>query len=839
MTILTTSLHKVSPAAKILCWLSPLSVLVYLIIAKTLSFCLLQAPSKNTSSRPRRYAVIGLLAIVTLSFMGQAVTYIVRALFHPGWWAPQSVVIYLVISIMLWAGLLINIVETAEPIWHPYVGSWYLALAFETALSIELSRADDVDKFSTATIVAQVIRVLAILALCAAGSWYILERKTDDGEAAEHQPLLVDQAAQDQTPGYGTEQSTSLTNTLADDDNGDSEDETRDDKEKKKQEEKRLQKLKEKGNWFAFLSDFGLLIPLVWPTRKEYKVQICLVVVGLLILLNRAWTVLAPRQLGIVVNELTSNAGTGQIPYQPLLLWFLFTWLNSEAGLSMISGLAETPAEQYARKKVGTTAFNHVMSLSMDFHNEKNSGELMAGISQGSRLYDMVGFLCFQMAPMMLDLAVAVVYVTYLFDSYMALIVLATFVAYTYVSAKVTKWGASKRRQNNTFYREESKVLNESLSNWLTVSHFNRGDYECGRYAKTLDNVNIATWNSSVVWTVGYGIQELVMLIGTFSAAFLAAYRVSQGSVPVGSFVTLLTYWESIQMPMHMFNRSIRRGQEMLIDAERLLELLRTKPTVADAPDAKPLVIKEGVIEFKDVAFSYDPRKPTIKDISFTAKAGSTIALVGETGGGKSTILKLVYRYYDITSGSITIDGQDIRSVTLDSLRNAFGMVPQDAALFNISIMDNIRYARLEATDEEVYTACRKAAIHDKILSFPDGYKATVGERGVKLSGGELQRVAIARAILRDPAIVMLDEATSMIDAETEAKIQEAFKSLTKDRTTFVVAHRLSTIQNADLILVVQDGEVIQRGTHEELFAQKGKYHDLWSKQMSKGEKQG
>jgi len=739
---------------------------------------------------------------------------------------------------MLWAGLLINVLETAEPIWHPYVGAWYLALAFETALSVELSKADHVSVFSTVTIVAQVIRVLSILALCAAGSWYVLERNTKGNEAAESQPLLAELAVEAQTPSYGTEQSTSSSDTLADDDDDDSDDETKDDKEKKEREEKRLQKLKEKGSWFAFLSDFGLLIPLVWPTRKEYRVQICLVVVALQALLERFWTVLAPRQLGILIDELTSNAGTGQVPYQPLLLWGLFTWLNSEAGFSMTSGLAEVPAQQYALKKTGTTVFNHVMSLSMDFHNEKNSGEVMAGISQGQQLYDIVGFLCFQMVPMLLDLVIAVVYVTYLFDSYMALIVLATFVVYTYVSAKVMKWGAQKRRQNNTFYREESKVLNESLSNWLTVSHFNRGDYECERYAKTLDNVNKATWNSSVIWTVGYGIEALVLLIGSFAAAFLAAYRVSQGSVPVGNFVTLLTYWESIQSPMHMFNYSIRRGQQMLIDAERLLELLRTKPSITDAPDAKPLVIMEGVIEFKDVAFSYDPRKPTIKNISFTAKAGSTIALVGETGGGKSTILKLVYRYYDISSGSITIDGQDIRSVTLDSLRNAFGMVPQDAALFNLSIMDNIRYARLEATDEEVFTACRKAAIHDKILSFPDGYKATVGERGVKLSGGELQRVAIARAILRDPAIVMLDEATSMIDAETEATIQEAFKSLTKDRTTFVVAHRLSTIQNADLILVIQDGEVVQRGTHEELFKQKGKYYNLWSKQMSKGEKQ-
>ena len=226
--------------------------------------------------------------------------------------------------------------------------------------------------------------------------------------------------------------------------------------------------------------------------------------------------------------------------------------------------------------------------------------------------------------------------------------------------------------------------------------------------------------------------------------------------------------------------------------------------------------------------------KPILKSVSFCAEPGQTVALVGETGGGKSTVIKLLYRYYDVSGGEILIDGQNIRGVTLDSLRNAFGMVPQDPALFNVSIMENVRYARLDATDDEVKEACRAAAIHEKIESFPDKYKSTVGERGVKLSGGELQRVAIARAILRQPKIVLLDEATSMIDAETEASIQEAFKRLTASRTTFIIAHRLSTIQHADQILVVHDGQIVERGTHDELFRLNGKYVALWSKQLSK-----
>lgn len=272
----------------------------------------------------------------------------------------------------------------------------------------------------------------------------------------------------------------------------------------------------------------------------------------------------------------------------------------------------------------------------------------------------------------------------------------------------------------------------------------------------------------------------------------------------------------------------------MLIDSERLMELLNTKPTVTETPGALPLNITAGRVEFSNVDFSYDPRKATLQNVSFVAESGNTVALVGETGGGKTTILKLLYRYYDANKGSIKIDGQDIREVSLDSLRDSYGMVPQDPALFNTTIMENVRYAQLDATDEEVFEACRAAAIHDKILTFPDGYKSTVGERGVKLSGGELQRVAIARAILRNPPIVILDEATSMIDAETEHLIQQAFKKLTSGRTTFVVAHRLSTIQHADLILVISNGEIVESGTHEELFALGGKYVGLWSKQLSK-----
>jgi len=278
---------------------------------------------------------------------------------------------------------------------------------------------------------------------------------------------------------------------------------------------------------------------------------------------------------------------------------------------------------------------------------------------------------------------------------------------------------------------------------------------------------------------------------------------------------------------------SYRHISSSLIDAERLLQLLNTKPTVPDRENAQDLVVKTGNVEFKDVDFAYDPRKQVIKKVGFSVEGGKTVAFVGETGGGKSTILKLLFRFYDVTNGTILIDGQDLRSVTLSSLRDSLGLVPQDPALFNQTIRQNVRYARLDASDAEIEEACRAASIHNDIVSFPDGYNSKVGERGVRLSGGQLQRIAIARVLLKNPKIVMLDEATSAIDSAIEAQIQEAFKRLSKGRTTFVIAHRLSTIVEADQILVIDKGEVIERGTHSELLEVGGKYCELWTKQTA------
>ena len=327
-------------------------------------------------------------------------------------------------------------------------------------------------------------------------------------------------------------------------------------------------------------------------------------------------------------------------------------------------------------------------------------------------------------------------------------------------------------------------------------------------------------------WMGGDSIMEL----GLVCTTFLAVHQIGHGTVPIGSFAMLTSYWASFTSRLYQLMHTRRRFLEELIDAEALRELFERESTVKDGSVA--LEFKRGTVEFRGVSFSYDGEKNILNDFNLRVESGQSVALVGETGGGKSTILKLVFRFYDAQKGRITIDDQDTKSVTLQSLRNCIGVVPQDPSLFNTTIMENVRYSKRDATDQEVTEACKAAAIHDKILRFPKGYSSIVGEKGVKLSGGELQRIAIARVILKEPKIILLDEATSAVDSETESHIQDALRNLAHGRTTFTVAHRLSTVADADMILVIKEGCIVEQGPPHLLLEAKGKYFDLWTKQI-------
>ena len=370
------------------------------------------------------------------------------------------------------------------------------------------------------------------------------------------------------------------------------------------------------------------------------------------------------------------------------------------------------------------------------------------------------------------------------------------------------------------------------MVSYETVKYFNAEGYEFDRYRNAVGDYQRAEYKVLFSLNIMNVTQNLVFTLGLLVTCFIAAYQVTTGQRKVGQFVALLTYMAQLQGPLNFFGTFYRSIQSAMINSERMLELFKERPTVVDDPSAVSLPSCEGDIRFDEVKFSYDTRKPALQGLSFRCAPGTTTALVGESGGGKSTVFRLLFRFYNTQDGSIQVDGHDVKDVTIDSLRRHIGVVPQDTVLFNETLMYNLRYANPSCTDDDVFEACRAASIHDKILSFPDGYQTKVGERGLRLSGGEKQRVAIARTILKNPRIILLDEATAALDTETEQHIQTALATLSHGRTMLVIAHRLSTITTADQILVLHAGKVAESGSHEELLALKGRYANMWEKQI-------
>ena len=361
---------------------------------------------------------------------------------------------------------------------------------------------------------------------------------------------------------------------------------------------------------------------------------------------------------------------------------------------------------------------------------------------------------------------------------------------------------------------------------------FNAQDYELNRYRGVVNEYQSAEYTVDISYNVMTIAQVLCFTMGLMATCFLAAFQISIGQRQVGEFVAMLTYMAQLQQPLKAFGTFYRSTQSGLINSERMLELFKEQPSVVDKPSARKLSKCEGLVEFKDVQFAYDPRRPAADGLSFACRKGTTTALVGESGGGKSTVFRLLFRFYNIHSGKIEIDGNNIEDITIQSLRSHIGVVPQEPVLFNESLMYNLKYANQHATDEQVYQACQAACIHERILEFSDGYAAKVGERGIKLSGGEKQRIAIARAILKNPDIILLDEATAALDTGTEQNIQQALQQISVGRTTIVIAHRLSTITHADQILVLHQGKVTEHGNHEELLEADGRYAQMWDRHI-------
>ncbi len=543
-----------------------------------------------------------------------------------------------------------------------------------------------------------------------------------------------------------------------------------------------------------------VFVPYIWPVNHR-SLQVRVVLVGFCLLAMNVINVLIPRQLGIIIDSL--NPGSVRNPWTEVLFFAGLKLVASEAGLSLLRQWLWIPVEFYSFGALSTAAYSHVLNLSSDFHDSKSSSDIMMAISCGQSISNILESICFRAVPMLIDMVAAFIYLSAKFGPYEGFITIATAAIFMYIATRMIAALKSARRNEVGAWYKEHYVRQAGIQGWSTVASFNQIGHEEDRYSVAVQDRVDKTQKVYFGYVLAYAFQFLVLLSGLLAGAFLAVYQVTHGEATSGDFTMLLTYWAQLVSPLTFFaglGKSISRD---LLQAEQLLEIMQTKPSVLSKEGAPPLDFTGGEVSFDRVCFSYDKKKDILKDISFNATPGTSVAFVGATGAGKSTILKLLDRFYDVTKGSIKIDGQDIRDVDLFSLRAQIGVVPQAPILFDDTVMNNVRYAKLTATDEEIHEACKAASIHDQIMTFSDGrsftplvkakltragYQTKVGERGVKLSGGELQRVAIARAILKRPAIVLLDEATSAVDTETEQKIQEALQKLCKGRTTFIVA---------------------------------------------------
>lgn len=592
--------------------------------------------------------------------------------------------------------------------------------------------------------------------------------------------------------------------------------------------------LRNSGKWGAYFASFRVFLPMLVP-KLWSKVAACFLVSILCIIARRCLNLLLPRQLGIIVDKLSA----GRMPQQDLLIYLAFSLLYDESGLGLVENLVKLPIQSFSYRRLVNAAFGHVMTLSMDFHTDKDPAETMKAISQGEALTNVLETALLTIAPTIIDIVVAFVFLYLKFDSTIALCMALSSASLFAVEVLSSSLNVDRRQRVTKAERWESRTIHQAIQGFQTVAIFNRTSHEQKRLAKAVDARMEAKNSWMKVESYVSAVAEALVPCTFFLLASLIARKVHLGQASTGDFVFFIQYWDMLVFPIKILSHEYRYLIADLVDAERLLDLLVTKPTVVDSANALTLSNVQGRVDFSHVFFSYDTeaRKTSLRDINILAEPGETIAVVGTTGAGKSTLMKLLLRFYDMNSGSITIDGHDVRDVTLESLREAIGVVSQAPLLFNASVMENLRYANLTACDNDIYEACISASIHEQILAFPNGYNTTVGERGMKLSGGELQRLAIARVILKDPRILVLDEATSAVDVMTESAIQSALKTITESRTTFVIAHRLATVVNADRILVLHEGAIVECGSHAELLAKDGRYAQMWTKQtMSAGE---
>ena len=575
------------------------------------------------------------------------------------------------------------------------------------------------------------------------------------------------------------------------------------------------------------------MLPYLWPARRgDLKLRVLLAVV--LLIAAKLANVYVPLILRAAVDSLSlETAALLTVPLGLLLAYGAARVLA--IGFGELRDAIFARVAQHAIRQVALRTFRHLHQLSLRFHLDRQTGGLSRVIERGTKGIEfLLSFVLFSIVPTLFEIGLVCGILWYIFDWRFPAITLVTITGYVWFTVSVTELRIAYRRQMNEADTEANTKAIDSLLNFETVKYFGNEAHEARRYDRGLRDYEKAAVKSRTSLSALNVGQAALISCGVTAIMVLTAFGVVGGTMTVGDFVMVNAYLIQLAMPLNLLGTVYREIKQSLVDMEVMFDLLDVAPEVTDHPGAPRLRVDGGAVAFENVSFGYDVRRPILKDVSFAVPAGKTVAIVGPSGAGKSTISRLLFRFYDVTEGRITIDGRDLRSVTQESLRAAIGIVPQDTVLFNDTIYYNIAYGHPDARREQVMEAARLAQIHDFVEGLPDGYDTKVGERGLKLSGGEKQRVAIARTLLKAPAIFLFDEATSSLDTKTEREIQNSLHEVSRDRTTLVIAHRLSTVVDADEILVLDAGEIVERGRHEDLLAARGRYAEMWKRQQSK-----